>query len=244
VGRDVAGVAVGDTVVGHVPFAAPFAAGTLGEYVVLPESQVVAVPASVDPLVAAALPLAGGAAWILADAIDAQPGHVVLINGASGGVGRMATQLLAQQGVTVVATASPATTQRMYDLGAATVIDYTQGDVAKQVLAAYPDGVDALINLNGWALETVPVDAVRRGGTIRTVTQVPDDTALEERGLTGRQVMASPDGAILAELLQQVAAGVLHIDIDRVVPLERAPAALHDIEAGQVHGKVVVDLTV
>lgn len=243
VGDGVSDVKVGDEVLAHVPFTSPFEAGTLAEFAVLPASQLAPKPHGVDFVSAAALPLAAGAAQALVAGIDPKPGRVVLVNGASGGVGRFAVQLLAQLGATVVATASPATADRMRELGATYVIDYTAGPVAKQVLALYPDGVDALINLTGWTLDAVPVDAIRRGGVARTVTQIPDDATIAERGLSGGQIMASPDGGVLDSLAQQAATGELEIDVVRVVSLTDAHAGLDSIQAGQAHGKIVVDLS-
>ena len=243
VGDGVSVVAVGDEVLGHVPFTSPFQAGTIAEYAVLPADAVTAKPEGLDFVSAAALPLAAGAAQALVDGVHPQPGQVVLVNGASGGVGRFAVQLLAQLGVTVVATASPASADRMRDLGAMDVVDYTVGPVGERVRSLHPHGVDALINLNGWVLEQVPVDAVRSGGVVRTVTQVPDDAALAARGLTGGQVMASPGRGVLAPLAEQAASGALQVDVFRVLPLEGAQSGLADIEAGRAHGKVAVDLS-
>lgn len=242
VGGGVGDLAVGDEVIAHVPFG-PVERGTLAERVVLPASSVAAKPAGLDHVTAAALPLAAGAALTLVDAVDPQPGQVVLINGASGGVGRFAVQLLAQRGVTVVATSSPDSAERMRELGATDVVDYTAGPVVEQVRAIHPDGVDALINLVGYSLADVPVDALRPGGTVRTVTQVPDDATIAARGLTGGGVIASPDRSVMEPLAAQAAAGTLQIDVARVVPIGDALAALADIAAHRAHGKIVVDLS-
>lgn len=243
VGEGVNDIAVGDEVIAHVPFASPFEVGTIADYVALPAVAVAAKPAGLDFVSAAALPLAAGAAQTLVDAIDAAPGQVVLVNGGSGGVGRFTVQLLARRGVSVVSTASPATTDRLRELGATHVVDYTAGAVDGQVLALYPDGVDTMINLTGYVLEQVPLDAVRAGGAVTAVTQVPDDATREARGLTGGGVIASPDREALAPLAQQVADGDLKVDVFQVVPLEDALEALGDIAAGRAHGKIVVDLS-
>lgn len=243
VGDGVEDIAVGDEVLAHIPFVPPFEAGTIAEFAIVPATGVTAKPDRLGFVQAAALPLAGGAALELVEAIHPLPGQVVLVNGASGGVGRIAVQLLAQREVTVVATASPSSADRVRELGATHIIDYTLGDVGEQVRALYPDGVDALINLNGWTLDQVPVDAVRAGGAVRTVTQVPDDATLVSRELTGGQVMASPTRKDLALLAEQVAAGTLHVDISRVLSLADAQEGLDDIEAGRAHGKIVIDLT-
>lgn len=243
VGQGVTDVAVGDEVIAHVPFG-PMERGTLADQVVLPASSVAAKPPELDHVTAAALPLAAGAALTLVDAVDPQPGQVVLVNGASGGVGRFAVQLLAQRGVTVVATSSPDSAKRMRELGATVVVDYTAGPVVEQVRLLYPDGVDALINLVGYALADVPMDALRPGGTVRTVTQVPDDATIAARGLSGGGVIASPDRSVMAPLAAQAAAGTLQVDVARVVPIGGALTALADIAAHRAHGKIVVDMAV
>ena len=64
------------------------------------------------------------------------PGQVVLVNGAGGGVGSFALQLLAARGAIVVATGSATSRDRLLGLGARTVVDYTVGSVVEQVRAA------------------------------------------------------------------------------------------------------------
>lgn len=61
-------------------------------------------------------------------------------------------RLLDQQCVIVIATASPRRIDRMHELGAAPVIDYTTAPV----LGDHPDGVDASVDLAGWTLRTFP----------------------------------------------------------------------------------------
>lgn len=253
-GRDASGVVealgagvddfeVGDEVITHVPFTSPFEAGTIAEYVVVPAFAVALKPVGLDFVSAAALPLAAGAARELIDVIDAKPGQVVLVNGGSGGVGRFAVQLLADRGVTVVSTASPSTAGRVRELGALHVVDYTVGAVGSQVRALYPEGVDAMINLTGYVLEDVPLDAVRRGGSVGAVTQVPDDATRAAWGFSGGGVMASPTGDTISVLAQLADAGSLRVDVVRVLRLDEAAEGLSAIESGRAHGKLVVDLS-
>ena len=242
-GDGVTGVAVGDEVIAHVPFVPPFEAGTVAEYAVVPVTTVVSKPAGLDFVTAAALPLAGGAAQLLVNSVDPSPGQVVLVNGASGGVGRYAVQLLAQRGVTVVATGAPADADRLRELGATQVVDFTAGPVADQVLAVYPHGVDAMISLVGWAVEDVPLDAVRRGGTVWTTTQVPDAETRAARGLLGGGIMASPDRDDIAPLVEQAANGTLQADIYKVLPLKSAVEGLAELGTGHASGKIVIDTT-
>nr|MDT0659774.1 NADP-dependent oxidoreductase [Micromonospora sp. DSM 115978] len=250
-GRDAAGIveavgdgvddlAPGDEVFGHVLFAPPVQAGTLAEYALLPAATVVRKPAGLDFASAAALPLAGAAASAVVDIVDPKPGQVVLVNGATGGVGRYAVQLLAARGATVVATGTAADAVPLTALGAKTVVDYTTGSVADQVHAAYPDGVDALVNLVGHTLDDVPLAAVRRGGVVATTTMTPGADALTAAGLTGATVQAHPVRETIAPLAEQVAAGTLRVGLHTVLPLERAAEGLATLAAGTARGKIVV----
>jgi NADPH:quinone reductase-like Zn-dependent oxidoreductase len=243
VGNDVEHVKAGDEVFGHVLLAPPIHAGTLAEYALLPAATVSVKPAGLDFVSAAALPLAAAAASDAINAIDPQAGQVVLVNGASGGVGSYAVQLLAVRGVIVVATGTEADRDRLTGLGATTVVDYTTGSVADQVRAQYPDGVDGLINLAGRTTGDVPLQAVRTGGKVATTTGAPDEQALADAGVTGGGIMARAVRETTAPLAEQAASGALKIDVDSVLPLEQAAEGLATLAAGQAHGKVVVTVS-
>ena len=242
IGDGVEDIAVGDEVLGHVLLAPPIQAGTIAEYATLPAASVVAKPQGLDFVTAAALPLAGAAAAQSVEAVDPQAGQTVLVNGADGGVGSYAVQLLAARGVTVLATGTPASAERLRGLGAATVIDWTAGPVVEQVRAAHPDGVDALVNLAGFSPEQVPAGAVRRGGKIASTTAVPDEQTLAAADLTGSQIMARPVREVVTPLVEQAVAGTLKVSVSSVVPLEQAAEALGTLAAGKANGKIVVNL--
>jgi len=242
VGAGVDHVQIGDEVFGHVLLAPPVQAGTLAEYALLPAAAVVLKPAELDFVTAAALPLAGAAAVAAVDAVDPQPGQVVLVNGASGGVGSYAVQMLAGRGVTVVATGTSEDTERLSSLGASTVVDFTAGPVAEQVRGTYPEGVDALVNLTGFTADAVPLDAVRSGGRVSTTTGAPDEQTLAAAGLTGTMIIAQPVREVTAPLGEQAAAGKLKVDVVSVLRLENATDGLAAMAAGQAHGKIVVTL--
>jgi len=188
------------------------------------------------------LPLAAAAASAAVDYVDSQPGQVVLVNGATGGVGLYAVQLLAARGVAVVATGTDADAVQLTALGAKAVVDYTTGSVVDQVKAAYPDSVDSLINLVGTTPEQIPLDAVRKGGKVATTTIVPDAGMFAAAGLTGAIVYAHPLRETIEPLAEQAAAGALTIDVHTVLPLERAAEGLATLAAGTARGKIVVTI--
>ncbi|SQD98138.1 MULTISPECIES: NADP-dependent oxidoreductase [unclassified Parafrankia] len=242
VGAGVDHVAVGDAVIGHMLLAPPIQAGTLAEYALLPAAAVTRKPAGLDFTTAAALPLAAAAAKTAVDAVEPEPGQTVLVVGAGGGVGSYAVQLLAARGVTVVATGTAADAGRLTALGAATVVDYTAGPVAEQVRAAYPDGVDALIDLVAYTPDSAPLDVVRKGGKVASTLGAADEEALAAAGLTGTSVMAAPVRELIAELAALAAAGTLKVDITTVLPLEKATDGLATLASGTARGKIVVEI--
>jgi NADPH:quinone reductase-like Zn-dependent oxidoreductase len=250
-GRDAAGVveaigpgvtefAVGDEVLGHVLLAAPVQVGTLAEYALLPAAATAAKPAGLDWLTAAALPLAGAAASAAVSAADPQPGQIILVVGATGGVGSYAVQLLATLGITVLATGTPADAERLTGLGAATVLDYTATSVADQVRAAYPDGVDAVIDLVSYAPDNLPLSAVRKGGKVVSSLGAASDEALAAEGLSGANIMAMPTGEIISALVDKVLRGTLAVDVETVLPLTDAADGLATLADGLARGKIVV----
>lgn len=241
-GPGVTGITAGQEVFGHVMLVPPVQAGTLAEYALLPAAGTAAKPAGLDWVTAAALPLAGAAASAAVDAVDPQPGQVVLITGATGGVGSYAIQLAAARGATVLATGKPADTGRLKGLGAAAVYDYTTAPVADQVRAAYPDGIDALIDLVSYAPDDLPLTALRKGATVASSLGAASDEVLAADGLAGINVMALPTREVISALAAQVLDGTLKVDVESVLPLEGAADGLATIASGQARGKIVVQV--
>lgn len=209
--------------------------GTFAEAVVLDTASVAPVPAGVDAVDAATVPLNGLTARQAVDLVAARPGQRLLVSGASGAVGGFAVQLAAARGIEVVAVASYGDEERVRALGASTVVARTD-DLVAAVRAVAPDGVDAV-------LDTVPVGpqligAVRDGGSFVTVLDPAIPAA--ERGVRVAKVSVSPDPAQLAELLADLAAGRLTTAAAQQMPLKEAGKALEVAAAGGRRGKVVL----
>jgi NADPH:quinone reductase-like Zn-dependent oxidoreductase len=243
VGSGVEHVRVGDEVIGTVPLTPPIHAGTLAEYALVPAGVVAPKPAGLDFVTAAAIPLAGALAIAAAEAVDPRPGQTVLVNGASGGVGSYAIQLVAARGAEVVATGTAEDTDRLLRLGATTVVDHTAAPVATQVRALRPGGVDALIDLVAYTTRTLPLGAVARGGLVASTLGAADDEALAAAGLTGTNVVAAPTRELIGRLAEQVAAGELTVDVTAVLPLDQATEGLRTLATGRARGKIVVSVT-
>ena len=95
---------------------------------------------------AAALPVVGLTAYqAVVDLAQVRAGETVVIHGAGGGVGRIATQLCLAAGAEVVAVASSAHHDMLTGWGARH-LDYTRGDVFAQLREEFPGGVDVVID--------------------------------------------------------------------------------------------------
>jgi NADPH2:quinone reductase len=165
----------GDEVFGQLLLAPIGSAGTYADYVAVAEDAPLArVPDGLDPVVAAAIPTAGGAALAMLDLLEPLAGKTVLIVGAGGGIGSFATQLAATGGARVIANVREAEAGRLRGYGAAETVDHTQVSLVDAVRAAHPDGVDALLDVisDGEAF-AVNASVVRRAAPLSRPSTSP-----------------------------------------------------------------------
>jgi NADPH:quinone reductase-like Zn-dependent oxidoreductase len=223
-GAGAARFAVGDQVFGVVmkPFLGD---GGWGEHLAVDEQFGIArVPHGVDLQVAGALGLAGTAARNAIDALAPVAGELVLISGATGGVGALAVQYAVAAGAAVIATArGGAQDEFVRGLGASHVVDYT-GDLHAQVRAVAPAGVPAVVHLAGDGRELAGLLA-EGGRLVSTLGYGSDGDP------AAVAVMASPDAATLEQLAADVAGGALRVPIAHSYALAEVPQALADFAA-------------
>lgn len=150
-GRDFAGTveAIGKSVTRFQPGDDVFGVrrGAFAEYVCIPENGAVArKPANVTFEQAAAVPVAAITALQgLRDKGEIQPGQLVLIQGASGGVGTFAVQLANAFGAEVTAVCGTRHVDIARSIGADHVIDYMQEDFTKR-----GQRYDLILGVNGY----------------------------------------------------------------------------------------------
>lgn len=122
VGKDVSRFQPGDSVYGEC-------GETFAEYTLANEDDLARTPSNLSFMEAAAVPIAGATALLgLRDQAQLQPGETVLIVGAAGGVGSFAVPIAKSMGAEVTAVCSTDSIERVRDLGADHVIDYSKDD--------------------------------------------------------------------------------------------------------------------
>jgi NADPH2:quinone reductase len=237
VGAEVDGYRAGDEVFGVV-FSMPLHAGGFGEYVVVPQTSLARVPSGLDLSTAGVIGLASSAATTLLDRLNPMAGEIMLISGATGGVGNMLTQLAGARGTTVLATAAPGPeAELLQGLGAAHVIDYT-ADAGKQVGEIAPRGVDIAVHLAGDPFAVA--DLVRPGGRFASLLGVGQE-AMGERDIVAHSVTASLQPGPLEEVAKRLLAGELRIPVQRTYRLTEVPQAFADFAQGTL-GKLAVTI--
>jgi len=203
-------------------------------HTVVPAAQLIHKPGALSWEVAGALDVAGTTAY----AVDPHPGDVVAVSAATGGVGTLVVQLLAQRGVTVLGIASRASAGWLTAHGVIP-IEYGNG-LDERLRAAAPDGIDAFIDLFGPEYVRLAVDLGVRPDRIDTV--VVSDAA-REFGVRMEGAAALPETevrAVLQELAELLASGAVKLPIAATYPLDRVADAFEDLERRHTLGKIVL----
>lgn len=235
--------------------------GTMGTYVeaaVVPAAQLALVPAGVDDLTAAALPLIAITAWeSIYDRADLRPGEFALIHGGAGGTGHLAVQLAALRGARVAATiSSPEKAHMAQSLGAEVTFNYRDTDFVAAALD-WSGGLHV-------AFDNVGADTLQRTyramapyGRLVTLMGLPGDDAdltAYNLNLTLHNVMMltpmwkgltarlAGQAAILRQALALVAAGKLTIRHAATFALSDVARAHAYLESGQAMGKVTLQI--
>ena len=213
-------------------------AGTL----VVPAEAVVPKPPTLSFTEAAALLVSGTTAFHALMATGVEPGNIVVVHGASGGVGLMAVQLAVASGARVIGTAGEGHHAALRELGAEPVT-YGPG-LADRLRRLAPDRVDAVVDAVG---TDEAIDAslplVRHPRQVATLAGFGRGRAAGIQ-LLGRVPGADPGTAVRAaarlDVARRAAVGELVVRVARCYSLEDAAAAHRESAAGHPGGKLVL----
>ena len=232
--------------------------GNYAEYTVLEEHEAEAMPAELDYIQAAALPLVSITAWeALFDRAGLGQDQTVLIHAGAGGVGHVAIQLARSIGARVATTVS--TTEKadfVSRLGAEKVIDYRQQDFVEAIMD-WTDGrgVDVVLDSLGGEVFQRSLSAARVYGQVVTLLDPGDQVDWKEARnrnlgihftlmltpmLTELPVARAHQIDILQRCAGLVADGKLTPHVSATLPLADAARAHTMIETGHLSGKLVL----
>src|SRR6185312_3242394 len=204
--------------------------GTLAEYVVVEARNLAPLPGDVDFTAGAAVAMSGLTAWQgLFEHGRLRTGQSVLVHGAAGAVGSMATQLAREAGAYVIGTGRAAHRQTALDFGAQEFVGL-ENDALEDV-----GGVDLVFDVLGGDIAKRSAGLIRAGGTLVTITGPTE--ARPADGLTVDFVVVS-DRAQLSEIVRRARDGRVRTNIGNVATLDDAVAAFNRTE--RTKGKTII----
>jgi NADPH:quinone reductase-like Zn-dependent oxidoreductase len=235
VGDGVTGVEIGDPVFGPAPYKGPTAGAS--------EQALLDIwfprPPGLDPVAAAALPMAVETAYRGLDALGVRAGTTVLVHGAGTTVGYAAVQIAVQHGARVIATAGQTYADALRGAGAE-VTSYGDG-MAERVRALAGGPVDL-------ALDAAPVSNALPG-LVRTVKApehvltLSDFAAAEELGVRFHfDANGTQRNDVLGEYAQLASEGRFSVPVARTFSLEDWRTAAELSQSGQARGKLVLQI--
>lgn len=222
--------------------------GTLSEYIVAHEQDLVAPPAHLDHVQASTLACAG----VTAHRALFEEGHVgtgsrVLVIG-TGGVSTFAIQLAHAAGAEVFVTGRNAEKlARTRALGADHVTTAEAGFGLTVRKLAGGDGVDLVVEVGGAGTLAESLRAVRASGTIAligvaaNVTEAPSLVPIVMRNIRVQGMLVGPRSTF-ERLVAAYAKYALEPVVDRVFPFAETRQAFEHLQSGKHFGKVCIEL--
>jgi len=227
VGYGTTGLSIGQRVFGLTDW---YRDGSLAEYVAVETHYLAPLPGDVDFTEGAALVMPGLTAWQgLFEHGRLEAGQSVLVHGAAGVVGSMASQLAREAGAYVIGTGRATARKAALDFGAQEFVDLdndTLEDVGK---------VDLVFDVIGGDIAKRSASVIRVGGTMVTIAGPTD--ARPAGGMTIDFVVV-PNRAQLSELVQRVRTGRLRPNVGNVAAFDDGVAAFNSTE--RIKGKTII----
>jgi NADPH:quinone reductase-like Zn-dependent oxidoreductase len=225
--------------------------GTYAEYVVVPATNLLPLPDTIEYKEAAAASLVFHTAWhSLITRGRLGKGEAVLVVGASGGVNTASIQVAKHVGAKVyVVGSSSAKLALAESLGADVLIDRSREENwSKAVyLATDRQGVDVVVDNVGAGTMPLSLRAARKGGRVLTVGNTGGPTfEIDNRYIFGKHlsVLGSTMGTHtdFATVMGLIFEGKLKPVLDRQYPLKEAAAAQERLATGQQMGKITLGI--
>lgn len=251
-GPSVNGWCVGDRValhpVTHEGMMGEEIPGGMAEYVRVPTENLIRLAPGLDFATAAAVPIAYGTAIrMLLEIGKIEPSDLVLVLGASGGVGIACVQIAKVLGARVIAAAgSEDKCKKLSEIGADDTIDYSKQDFSREAWTlSGKTGVDVVVNYTGGDTWIPSLRALKRRGKLLTCGATAGfDTRNDMRFIWVRELQILGSNGYskqdIATALDHAAAGRVKPVISHRLPLSEAREAERLMEDRNFFGKIVL----
>ena len=222
--------------------------GGMAEYVRVPTENLIRLGPGLDFATAAAVPIAYGTAIRMLFGIGKiESSDLVLVLGASGGVGIACVQIAKMLGARVIAAAgSEDKCKKLRQTGADYTIDYSKQDFSREAWTlSGKTGVDVVVNYTGGDTWIPSLRALKRRGKLLTCGATAGfDTRNDMRFIWVRELQILGSNGYskqdVATALDHAAAGRVKPVISHRLPLSEAREAERLMEDRKFFGKIVL----
>ena len=233
--------------------------GSYAEYVTANAASVLPIDSEISFVELAALPVAYATVWGALDvSTNVKPGDSVLVRGATSSVGIAAITFAKYRGYRVIATTrNSASVQKLYDLGADSVIVDT-GTIHEDVRKTETDGVDYALEVVGVGTLRDTLKSVRPFGAVVVVGLLSGPPIIESFhlmedlpnavqlsffsvGVVGTPVLPIEEFP-LDDIAQKIHDGHLTSTVAKIFKIEDIQEAHRLLDAGSASGKIIVEL--
>ena len=226
--------------------------GGYAEYTCVPVSHVVAIKTELDWKILGAVPeMLQTAYGSLFTSLKLQKGDKLLVRGGTSSVGLAAAAIAKNHGAEVIGTTRKEGREELLKGSGCDHFIIDSGKIADNVKRIWPEGADKVLELVGTTSLLDSLASVKRGGICCMTGMVSGAWAIKDFEVMGaiptavglttyqgdeKDFVNTP----LEEMVQQIKAGTLKVQVGKTFPLKEVVEAHRTMEENKAGGKIVL----